>query len=87
MHEAALMRDLVRRIEAVAREEGGRRVVAVRVWLGALSHFTPVHFREHFVDATVGTLAEGARVEAETSDDIEHPDAAGVRLLSVEVAT
>jgi hydrogenase nickel incorporation protein HypA/HybF len=87
MHEAALMRDLVCRIESVARDEGGRRVVAVRVWLGALSHFTPEHFREHFVDATRGTIAEGARVEAETSDEIEHPDATGVRLLSVEVTT
>lgn len=86
MHEAALMRDLMRRIESVARDEGSRRVVAVRVWLGALSHFTPEHFREHFVDAARGTLAEGARVEAEISDDIGHPDATGVRLLSVDVA-
>ena len=34
------------------------------VRLGALSHFTPEHFREHFEDASRGTIAEGAEVDA-----------------------
>jgi len=69
VHEKALMDDLVRKLETVAREEGGRHVRSVRVRLGALSHFTPEHFREHFEDATRGTLAEGAQVEAELGTD------------------
>jgi hydrogenase nickel incorporation protein HypA/HybF len=85
MHEAHLMHDLMRRIDAVAQENGAVRVAGVRVWLGALSHFTPAHFEEHFRDASAGTLAEGARVACETSDDPRHPDAQGVRLLSIEV--
>ena len=44
----------------VAAEEGGSHVTRIRVRLGALSHFTPEHFREHFDDAAAGTLAEGA---------------------------
>ena len=52
MHEHALMRDLVARIEATAEAEGATRVTRVTVQLGALSHFTPHHFREHFEDAT-----------------------------------
>ena len=40
----------------------------VTVQLGALSHFTPEHFREHFEDATRGTLAEGADVDAELDE-------------------
>jgi len=85
MHEARLMRDLMARIEAVARAEGGARVTGVRVWLGALSHFSPAHFREHFVDASAGTLAQGAEVACELSDDMNHTDAQGVRLVSVDV--
>ena len=65
MHERALMRDLVARIEATAQAEGATRVTRVTVQLGALSHFTPDHFREHFEDATRGTVAEGAVVETE----------------------
>ncbi len=85
MHEQALMDDLVRKLETVAREEGGRRVRSVRVRLGVLSHFTPEHFREHFEDATRGTLAEGAHVEAELGTDPADPAAAGVVLESVEL--
>jgi hydrogenase nickel incorporation protein HypA/HybF len=85
MHEKALMDDLVAKIVAVAETEGGERVTAVRVWLGALSHFTPEHFEEHFVDATAGTVAEGARVEATLDDDLEDPRAQGVVLESVTV--
>ncbi|MDH4344765.1 MAG: hydrogenase/urease maturation nickel metallochaperone HypA [Thermoleophilia bacterium] len=85
MHEKAVMDDLVREIESVARAERARRVTGVRVRLGALSHFTPKHFREHFEDATRGTLAEGAAVEAEAATDPSEPGAQGVLLESVEL--
>ena len=64
MHERALMKDVMRKIEEVARAGGATRVTRVGVRLGALSHFTPEHFREHFVDASRGTIAEGAEVDA-----------------------
>ena len=85
MHERALMTDLMREIQAVAQADGATRVTRVSVRLGALSHFTPEHFREHFVDASRGTLAEGAAVEALLGDDLDDPRAAGVVLESVEV--
>ena len=85
MHERALMNDLMREIEGVARADGAVRVTRVAVRLGALSHFTPEHFREHFVDASRGTLAEGAAVDAVLEDDIHDPRASGVVLESVEV--
>jgi hydrogenase nickel incorporation protein HypA/HybF len=87
MHERALMRDLLAEIEHVARSERARRVTRVEVRLGALSHFTPEHFREHFVDASLGTLAEGAAVHAELDGDVHASRAAGVVLESVEVET
>jgi hydrogenase nickel incorporation protein HypA/HybF len=85
VHERALMTDLMREIETVARAEQASRVTRVSVRLGALSHFTPEHFREHFVDASSGTLAEGAAVEAVLADDLDDPRATGVVLESVEI--
>ena len=86
MHEKALMDDLLAKIVAVSEAEGGARVTRVNVWLGALSHFTPEHFREHFDEATRGTPAEGAEVDATLDDDLGHPRASGVVLESVVVA-
>lgn len=86
MHERAVMDDLVRKALAVAEAERATRVVRIRVRLGALSHFTPEHFREHWADATGGTLAEGAEVDATTDGALEGEEAHGVVLESVEVA-
>ena len=85
MHEQSLMEALVRQLEQVAATEDATKVAAVHVWCGALSHFTPEHFREHFDRAAAGTRADGAVVTVEVSDDVTHPDAAGVRLKSVDV--
>jgi hydrogenase nickel incorporation protein HypA/HybF len=85
MHERALMADVMRKIESVAAREGGVRVVRLDVRLGALSHFTPEHFREHFVDASKGTIAEGADVNAVVDDDVAGAHAQDVILESVEV--
>lgn len=85
MHEQALMDDLMRAILEVADDEGSDRVVRVRVRLGALSHFTPEHFREHFADAAAGTVAEGAEVEATLDPDPTAHGAQGVVLESVVV--
>jgi hydrogenase nickel incorporation protein HypA/HybF len=85
MHERALMTDLMREIEDVARADGATSVTRVSVRLGALSHFTQDHFREHFVDASRGTLAEGATVDAVLENDLEDPRATGVVLESLEV--
>jgi hydrogenase nickel incorporation protein HypA/HybF len=85
MHEHALMADLVGKIEAEALAAGGRRVSRIRVRLGALSHFSPEHFREHFEDSSRGTIAEGATVEAELQTDPTEPGAQGVVLESMDV--
>ena len=85
MHDRALMRDLLGRIDDLAREEGATRVSRITIRLGALSHFTPGHFREHFEDAARGTVAEGAVVDATLDDDIGASSAEGVVLVSAEV--
>ena len=85
MHERALMDDLMRKIESQAQAEGAIRVTRIKVRLGALSHFTPGHFLEHFEDASRGTLAEGAEVEAELRTDPTEDGAQGVVLESIDV--
>ncbi|WP_374575566.1 hydrogenase maturation nickel metallochaperone HypA [Phenylobacterium sp.] len=87
MHEASLMKGLMRRIEEIAAAQDARRVTGVSVWLGALSHFSVDHFAEHFEEASAGTIAEGARLEATLSDDISDPNAQDVMLRSIEVET
>lgn len=85
MHDQALMRNLVEQIVQVAEAEGATRVTKVSVRLGALSHFTPAHFREHYRDAARGTIAEAAAVDALLDESTTGAGAQGVVLESVEV--
>ena len=85
MHERALMKDVMRKIEEVALSGGATRVTRVSVRLGALSHLTPEHFQEHFEDASRGTIAEGAEIDAILDVDFADPRARDVVLESVEV--
>jgi hydrogenase nickel incorporation protein HypA/HybF len=87
VHEKALMDDLIRKLEAEASSAGAARVTRVRVRLGALSHFTEAHFREHFEHASRGTVAEGAAIEAELGTNPTEPHAQGVVLESIDVET
>jgi hydrogenase nickel incorporation protein HypA/HybF len=85
MHEASLMRGLMTKLQSLAREQGATRVKGVRVWLGALSHFTVEHFREHFEEASRGTCTQDAALEIELSADIADPRAQDVILQSVDM--
>jgi hydrogenase nickel incorporation protein HypA/HybF len=85
MHEFSLINDLMRKIDAIAREQGARRVASVKVEFGALSHISADHFREHFEAAATGTIAEGARLDIETLTDERDPQAQDILLDSVEV--
>ena len=85
MHEHSLIADMIRKIEAIARENHAQRVVKVRLRLGALSHMSPEHMREHFAAAAQGTLAQGAVLESELSTDIDDPRARDIVIDSVDV--
>jgi Zn finger protein HypA/HybF involved in hydrogenase expression len=85
MHETALVRDVVRRIEDLTRSTGARRIIRATIWLGALSHLSAEYFRAHYAIEARGGLAADAVLEIETSVDPEDPHAANVRLVSVEL--
>jgi len=85
MHETGIVRDLVRQLENVARDAGAKAVSGVEVWLGALSQFTPHHFRVHFEDEAKGTIAEGARLDIVTADDPSDANALHVMIRSIDL--
>jgi hydrogenase nickel incorporation protein HypA/HybF len=85
MHEFSLINDLMRKINSIAHDQSARRVVGVKMTLGALSHISADHFRDHFTAAARGTIAEGARLEIETLRDEHDPHAQDILLESVEV--
>jgi hydrogenase nickel incorporation protein HypA/HybF len=87
MHEASLMTNLMRRIQEIASAEHAVRVVRVSVWLGALCHMSAGHFAEHFERAATGTIAAGAGLHVDVSDDTHHADAQDIVLKSVDVET
>jgi hydrogenase nickel incorporation protein HypA/HybF len=85
MHEEALLHDLFRKLDEVARENGSGRIRGLTVWIGGLSHLTEEQLRARFPDAARGTAAEGARLEVQHSTDLTDPRAQGVVLVSVDV--
>lgn len=85
MHETGIVRDFVRQLEQVASDSGAEAVSGVEVWLGALSQFTPHHFREHFEDESKGTIAEGAKLDIHASEDAADPNALYVMIRSVDL--
>ena len=87
MHEMSLFNRLMNKVEELAQEHGATRVSGMTLRLGALSHFTPEHFREHFNIVAKGGIAEGAQLELRQMTDETHPDAQGIVLESIELET
>ncbi|MGA7476420.1 MAG: hydrogenase maturation nickel metallochaperone HypA [Thermoplasmata archaeon] len=85
MHEEAMLKDLVRKAEEVARRERATRVTRVRLWVGARSHLDGPELKDHWAFAVRGTVLSGAEVEIETSSDPNHPNAETVMLRSLDV--
>ena len=69
----------------VVLEQNGKKGVAIKVRLGALSHISSEYLREHFHIASKDTLAEGAYLECHKSEDLSDPLAQEILLESVEV--
>lgn len=86
MHEKSVMDDLMRKILELAEREEAKKVTKITVKLGALSHMSKEHFKEHFDIAALGSIAQDAAIEAEVSDDINDPHAQTVLLKSIDVA-
>ena len=87
MHEMSLIAGLFRKIGELALENKAKQVLEVKVKLGAFSHVSADHFREHFEQGARGTLCEGARLIVEESQDTADPQAQDIILQSIDVET
>lgn len=85
MHEQSLMTDLMRKINSIGKKAKAKRIISIKVKLGALSHISSDHFKEHFILAAMGSLAEKAKLDIEVSIDLNDPHAQEVLLDSVEI--
>lgn len=85
MHEQSLMTDLMKKINAIALQQQAKKIVQVKIRLGALSHISADHFREHFSLAAEGSCAEQAQLDIEVMTDLNDPHAQEIILDSVEV--
>ncbi len=63
MHELSLAENAVALIENAARREGFSRARVIRLEVGALSCVEPQALRFALESATLGSCAEGARIE------------------------
>lgn len=86
MHEFSLMKDLLKKIEQIAQENQPNQLQSVTVVLGALSHISAPHFREHFQQAVAGSDLESVGLEIECDADIHSPTAQDILLKSVDLA-
>lgn len=85
MHEMSLMNNLMNQIEILAKEHDAKTVSGIKIRLGALSHFSKEHFKEHFDIVAKGTLAEGAQLDIELLTDEDDPLAYDIVLEEIEV--
>ncbi len=85
MHEASLINALIEKIQTIATDTNAQKITKVSVWLGALSHMSEAHFKEHFDHASKGTIAENAPLEIELSEDITDTNAQDLVLKTVEI--
>jgi len=85
MHELSLFADMMNKVHQIVVENNAERATRISVELGALSHISPGHFREHFDEAKVGTVAEDAELEVFQNDDPNDPNAQEMILQTIEV--
>ena len=84
MHEYHLLKDLLQKIDQVTLEQSLKKIHSVKIWLGALSHISPEHLKEHFQNESKGHACQGATLLIECSNQIDHEDANEIRLLSLD---
>jgi hydrogenase nickel incorporation protein HypA/HybF len=87
MHESGLTEDLFTHTMQHAREANARRVVSVRLIIGALSDATPESIRFYFDSLAAGTIAEGAELEFDQSPGKAHCTACGHDVIIDELYT
>jgi hydrogenase nickel incorporation protein HypA/HybF len=83
VHEFRQAGLLIRKIEQLLSDGQGGKVQSIRVRIGRLNELTPASLRCHFEKAAIGTVAEGASLEVQISEDFDFPRGQDVLLESL----
>lgn len=86
MHELSLLKDLLHKMEQIAQDNKPLQLQSVTVVLGALSHISADHFREHFQDAVAGSELASVTLVVESDTDMHSPTAQDIVLKSADLA-
>ncbi|MEM4357083.1 MAG: hydrogenase/urease maturation nickel metallochaperone HypA [Candidatus Nitrosocaldus sp.] len=87
MHELALIKDIIARLEAIAIENNARRIRSIRLRFGALTHTPAEVFKEQFKIIAMAegkSILDGTEIEIEVADEMDD-NAQDVILESVEL--
>lgn len=63
MHELSICQALIEQVETLAREQGARQVVRIRVGIGPLAGVEPVLLEQAFQIARAGSVAAAAGLD------------------------
>jgi hydrogenase nickel incorporation protein HypA/HybF len=85
MHEINLVHALMSKIQRIVPDKNQFKVAVVKVRLGTMAPISGKHLREHFTEATLGTVAEGAELEIVQLNALDDPLAEEVILESLEI--
>ncbi len=83
MHETRMVQQVIRAVERAVERE--RRVVEIRLRIGALSHVTPASFEDAYRVGAQGTPVADARLVFTVDEDPTAADALDVRVVEVVV--
>lgn len=85
MHEARLVRDLIREATRVAEAEGAARVESIHIEIGGASHVTPDSLTGQFELLSSDTPLEHSRLIVERPTDPAGRTSHDIRLVSIEI--
>lgn len=66
MHELAITEAIVRSAVPKAQAAGAKRIITIKLKLGALSDIVPSYIEYYLQYAAKGTIAEGSKIQVET---------------------
>ncbi len=85
MHESGLIRNLMKQVESLAKENNAQCVSKVVVRVGALTPYSNESVISHFEEAKTGSVASEASIEVIRDSEILSPTAQDLVIDSIEV--
>ncbi len=89
MHELSLALSVIDFLEGLSREQGFKKIEAIHIEIGGMTHVDPVQFRFSLKLVSKGTIAEGSRVYIRKKEPVLKCNSCGkeVRLDVKDIGT